>query len=93
MEKKLTALDFAERQATAEINFLHTAIEGKFKWVESDVAGMRRDIAKGALYPSTNLTKMAADVDQFYTRLKYATDWLENIKALRTEQEKEASGE
>lgn len=82
---KRTTLDVMESQAKAELNFLTEKLESNLKWLESEIRNMRRDVSKGSIFPSTNMTKMAADTDQIHTRLKYATEALMTIQTLQEE--------
>jgi hypothetical protein len=81
-----TLLDITESQMQAEIDHLNGTITSKMSSMVHSLAGIKREIEAGTLYPSTNLTKQAAELDMLYTRLRYATDTLETLEALKAEQ-------
>jgi hypothetical protein len=82
---KRSTMEVLEGQAKAEIEFLNTTLAAKLRWVESAVADIKREVAAGTHFPSTNFTKVAADVDMLYARLRYATDAQANLEVLKAD--------
>ena len=89
--KKRTIAELRHHSTEGEVKFFSDRLESELKWLESGIADIRREMARGSMNEARNLVAKSGDIADYAGKLRSAYERLGLLEDILRDEAKESA--